>query len=171
MICPTVSVNILCFNNLLTLFWESLASSNCCLISSWSSFHLLCLDQWRCDGLWFFRFFFIISFLRKFKVFFGRSWFFNWFILRLLNNFLLYWNLSLLFLCRNFRNFWSAFCIGFGNRLKISLICSLSWIGDFSSWSWELLWTTGDFLYLTGDFMVLSPWKLLTTFYKANRDF
>ena len=120
MVSPTVNINILCFNNLLTTFlWKSLTSSNRCLISSWGSFHLFCSDQWRCNSLRFLGFFLWVSILRNIEIFFSRFSFFSWFFLHLLRQFLLNWSLIFFFLDKGFLDLRSALDIGFCNRFKI----------------------------------------------------
>lgn len=119
MISPTVNINLLCFNYLLTtFFWQPLTCSNRCLISSGGSLHLFCSDQWRCNSLRFLGFFLWVSILRNIEIFFSRSGFFSWFLLHLLRQFLLNWSLIFFFLDKGFLDLRSALDIGFCNRFE-----------------------------------------------------
>lgn len=119
MIGPTIGVYIFSHNNFFTTFmWKSLACSYGCLVSSWSSLHLLCSHQRRCKCFWFFRLLLCIVILRYFKIFFHRSWlfccfFFNFWWLSLLN-----WSLCFFFFNERFFYFWFAFSVWFGYWLK-----------------------------------------------------
>lgn len=100
-ICPRLGIFYFCYNRLFWLFWQSLAASNRCLVSSRCSFHLLCLDHRRDDCFRFFRF----GWLCWNKLFLGflsgsfywllcSSWnrFFDWLLNRsLFNDFLTGW--------------------------------------------------------------------------------